>query len=285
MRKKKRLQELTLKDNFMFGAVMADEDMCRQFLEMVLDFPIERVKVSKEHSLIYHPEHKGVRFDVYARDENHTHYNVEMQVNRDANLPRRSRYYHSQIDMELLLSGVSYSELPNSYVIFICDYDPCKKEKYKYTFRNYCEEEASLALKDGNCTICLNTRGKNDREVPESLVKFLRYVRADLDESTENFDDEFVKRIQKTVKTIKESREMEERYMLLRELLKTERNEGMAEGKLKGKLEILLENLGELPSDLSSRIDSETDISILEAWLKAAKEAESMKEFIEEMRQ
>ncbi|MCI9249636.1 MAG: hypothetical protein HFG99_10950, partial [Dorea sp.] len=68
MRKKKRLQELTIKDNFMFGAVMAYEDMCRQLLEMVLEFPIERVEVSKEHSLIYHPEHKGVRLDVYARD-------------------------------------------------------------------------------------------------------------------------------------------------------------------------------------------------------------------------
>ena len=61
MRKKKRLQELTIKDNFMFGAVMAYEDMCRQLLEMVLEFPIEHVEVSKEHSLIYHPEHKGVR--------------------------------------------------------------------------------------------------------------------------------------------------------------------------------------------------------------------------------
>ena len=42
MRRKKRLQELTIKDNFMFGAVMADEEMCREFLEMVLGFPIEK---------------------------------------------------------------------------------------------------------------------------------------------------------------------------------------------------------------------------------------------------
>ena len=58
MRKKKRLQELTIKDNFMFGAVMADEEMCRELLEIVLGFSIEKVKVSKEHSLIYNPEYR-----------------------------------------------------------------------------------------------------------------------------------------------------------------------------------------------------------------------------------
>ena len=77
--------------------------------------------------------------------------------------------------------------------------------------------------------------------------------------------------------------------MLLEELLKTERNEGRlegrAEGKLKGKLELLLENLGSLPAELSARIENETDTSILESWLKAAKEAESIEAFIEGMRQ
>ena len=107
MRRKKRLQELTIKDNFMFGAVMADEEMCREFLEMVLGFPIKKVRVSKEHSLIYNPEYRGVRLDVYAKDDSHTRYNVEMQVSKDDSLPRRSRYYHSQIDMELLLSKIS----------------------------------------------------------------------------------------------------------------------------------------------------------------------------------
>ena len=48
-----------------------------------------------------------------------THYNVEMQATSDKSIGKRTRYYHSQIDMELLLSGIPYSELPDSYVIFI----------------------------------------------------------------------------------------------------------------------------------------------------------------------
>ena len=282
MRRKKRLQELTIKDNFMVGAVMADEEMCREFLEMVLGFPIKKVRVSKEHSLIYNPEYRGVRLDVYAKDDSHTRYNVEMQVSKDDSLPRRSRYYHSQIDMELLLSNISYSELPDSYVIFICDYDPCGRKKYRYSFSNYCREDLPLELGDGSCTVYLSTEGKNNDEVPKELVKFLKYVKADLNKSTEDFEDDFVKRLQENVRKVKESRKMEERYMLLEELLKTERNEGKAEGKMEGILD-LLEDLGEVPDDLRVMIEEETSLSKLRSWLKAAAKAESIHQFMEQM--
>ena len=123
MRKRKTLKELTLKDNFMFGAVMSEEENCKRFLELVLGFPIAYVKVSKEKSIVYHPEYKGIRLDVYAKDENNTHYNVEMQAVTHAALGKRARYYHSQIDMDLLSSGKEYLELPDSYIIFICDFE------------------------------------------------------------------------------------------------------------------------------------------------------------------
>ena len=53
---KKTLQELTLKDNFMFGAVMSEEANCKRLLELILGFPIARIEVSKERSITYHPE-------------------------------------------------------------------------------------------------------------------------------------------------------------------------------------------------------------------------------------
>ena len=103
MGRTKRLKELTIKDNFMFGAVMMDEDNCKGLLERVLEIQIDRVDVSKEKSIVYHPEYKGVRLDVYAKDEKQTRYNVEMQVERKPALGKRSRYYQSQMDMEMLL--------------------------------------------------------------------------------------------------------------------------------------------------------------------------------------
>ena len=98
MEHKKTLRELTIKDNFMFGAVMAEEENCRLLLERILGFPIERVDISKEKSILYRPEYKGVRLDIYARDEMHTCYNVEMQTISKTDLNKRIRYYHSQMD-------------------------------------------------------------------------------------------------------------------------------------------------------------------------------------------
>ena len=104
-RKRKKLEELTIKHTFLFGAVMSDEDNCKDYLELALGFPIEKVTVCKEKSIVYHPEYKGVRLDVVAKDENHTHYNIEMQIASKPALGKRARYYHSQLDMEMRMSA------------------------------------------------------------------------------------------------------------------------------------------------------------------------------------
>lgn len=38
-------------------------------------------------------------------------------MERKPALGKRSRYYQSQMDMEMLLTGEDYTELPNTYVI------------------------------------------------------------------------------------------------------------------------------------------------------------------------
>ena len=65
-----KFQDLTIKNNFMFGAVMAQPENCKGVIELVLGMKIDHVEVSKEKSMVYHPEYKGVRLDVYAKDEN-----------------------------------------------------------------------------------------------------------------------------------------------------------------------------------------------------------------------
>ena len=294
MKRKKQLKELTLKDNFMFGAVMMEEENCKRFLELALGFPIERVEVSKEKSIVYHPEYKGVRLDVYGKIEHNTRYNVEMQVAKKAELGKRVRYYHGQIDMELLLSGSDYTELPEVYVIFICDFDPFGKKKYRYTFTKQCEEEPGAQLQEGCKSIFLSTRGENGREVPRELVSFLNFVKADLSESETDFEDDFVEKLQNTIRRIKSNREMEERFMIFEEMLRDERAEGKAEGKAEGiaegkteaVLEMLLElmnDLGEIPDELRNRITSEKDLETLKKWLRLAARSESLDEFLEKM--
>lgn len=275
----KTLKELTIKDNFMFGAVMMDEENCRRLLELTLGFPIARVVVSKEKSIVFNPEYKGVRLDIFAKDESNTHYNVEMQMAKKPALGKRARYYHSQLDMELLLVGDDYSELPDVYVIFICDFDPFGKERYCYTFENHCREEAGLHLPDGSHSVFLSTYGKNAEEVPQELVKFLEFVKADLSESGEDFEDDFISRLQKTIGEVKKSREMEERFMIFKEMLRDERAEGRVEGKVEDILD-LLEDLGTVPEELRGKIMAEKDLAILKNWLRAAAKADSVEDFL-----
>ena len=279
---KKTLSELTIKDNFVFGAVMCEEPNCRRFLEMVLDFPIERIEVNKEKSIVYHPEYKGVRLDVYAKDEKRTHYNVEMQAIKEPALGKRARYYHSHIDMEILLSGDDYSKLPNTYVIFVCDFDPFMRGKYCYTFENLCLEDKELSMQDGAKSIFLNTRGKNNDEVPIEMIAFLDFVKADLKESTKDFHDDFVKQLQNSVQKVKSSRRMEENFMILREMLRDERAEGKAEGKAEDIL-VLLQEIGTVSEQLQEKIVNEKDLSTLLKWLKLAAKSESIQQFEENM--
>ena len=279
---RKTLRELTIKNNFMFGAVMCDEENCKEFLEMVLQIPISHVEISKEKSIIYHPEYKGIRLDVFANDEHHTHYDVEMQATKKPAIGKRARYYHSQIDMEQLLSGEEYANLPNSYVIFICDFDPFGKKKYQYTFANQCLEDKELNQQDGAVSIFLSTCGNNEEDVPASMVNFLRYVKADLAESEKDFEDNYVKKLQESVRHVKESREMEERFMLFQEMLRDERAEGKAEGKAEDVIE-LLEEVGIVSDEVREKIMAEKNLETLKAWHKIAAKAESIDEFLKSM--
>lgn len=286
MTKRKTLKELTIKDNFMFGAVMCEEKNCKRLLELVLGFPIERVEVSKEKSIVYHPEYKGIRLDVYAEDENNTHYNVEMQAVFQISLGKRARYYHSQMDMDLLVAGREYMELPDTYIIFICDFDPFGKRKYRYTFKHTCQESTAIRLQDGSETIFLSTKGENPEEVSRELVKFLKYVQADLEASTANFDDEFVASIQKSVQEIKQSRGMEERYMLTELLMQDERRAGRKEGRIEARKESILEVLSEkgiVSDELQEKIQKEQELDQLKKWTRLAARADSVEQFIADM--
>ena len=287
MGRKQRLKELTIKDNFMFGAVMMDEDNCKGLLERVLELPIERVEIS----IVYHPEYKGVRLDVYAKDESQTRYNVEMQVEKKPALGKRSRYYQSQMDMEMLLAGEDYAELPNTYVIFICDFDPFGEGKYRYTLRMKCEESAEVKFVDGRTIVFLNTHGKNESEVPKELVTFLNYVKEDLAGSEKEFHDPYVEQLQKFVRNVKKSREMEERFMIFEEMRKEERAAGRAEGLIQGKIEtaretllLFLQSFGAVSKELSEQIQKQENLETLKQWTQIAFQSKSLEEFTEKIK-
>ena len=190
------------------------------------------------------------------------------------------------MDMDILVKGCNYAELPDSYVIFLCDFDPFGAGKYRYTFQITCREAENIFLKDGRCIVFLNTRGENSKDVPKELVSFLKFVHADLKESQKDFQDDYVRQVQKSVTHIKGSREMEERFMLLELLMQDERREGRKAGELEGAREMLqmaLNRFGELPDNLLKALHQQQDIEVIRSWMEKALKAESLDEFISKM--
>ena len=289
----KKLADLTIRDNFMFANVMTDEENCRTFLEMVLGVPIRTIDASYEKSIAYHPDYKGVRLDVMATGEDNTRYNIEVQV-QNRHIEKRSRYYHSQMDMEMLARGKPYDVLPDSYVIFVCDYDPVGEKKYRYTFEHTCREVQDYILKDGSHTVFLSTEGTNGAEEPKELVKFLEFVGADLKDSTGDFGDEYVSRLQRSIREIKNSREKEAQFMLLEEMLKDRYTEGISVGRSQGidigysqgvlrqqcdDILVILSELGTVPEVIKNRLEAESDADRLSRMLRLAAKAKTIDDF------
>ena len=134
---------------------------------------------------------KSVRFDALFEDDS-IWVDIEMQVESEADLPLRIRYYHASKDVESLHSGDDYRKLKPGYVIFLCLFDHCGKGEAVYYFQTM-EEKFHLPLNDNQFTILLNLKCSKDR-VPEKLKSFYQYV-----DNGDAGDDAFTQRLKELV--------------------------------------------------------------------------------------
>ena len=278
---KKPFKELDLSNAFLFAAALEDEETCQQVLEIILGFPISKVKVHAEHSLLFSSDFRSIRLDIYASDEMQVMYNIEMQNSDEKNIAKRSRYHQAEMDVMSLKPGEDFNDLKPSYVIFICAFDPFGYGLYRYTFEQKCLER-DLKLNDGTTKIFLSTKGKNADEVPKELIHFLKYVEESTDEYVASIEDKAVEKIHNKVKQLKDWRELEASYMYFEELLEERQKEGMAEGKAEAKQEallLILSQKGNVSSKLKESIQNQRELEVLDSWMKLALQAESMQGF------
>ena len=172
----KKLEELTITDDFMFGAVMRDPRRCKPLLELILDVKIRHIEYPELQKAINERyDAKSIRLDVYVEDDAGTVYDIEIQTTNKKHRPRRVRYYQGLIDLNILEKGEDYRALRKSYVIFIATYDPFGKGRYVYTFENRCKEDPELALGDDAVKIVLNTKGTVGK-ISADLKALLRFM-------------------------------------------------------------------------------------------------------------
>ena len=213
----KTIQQLNLEDDFLFAKVMSDKDVCRKVLEKILSVSIREVSMpstQKTINMLY--DGKGIRLDVYLNDDEGTVYNVKMErgKHKKSILPKRSRYYQGNIDLDIISADEDYRKLKKSFVIFICTFDPFGERRHLYTFENRCTENPSLTLGDETTKIFLNTKG-NMHDVDPEMQEFLSYIENTTDDFASQARSPLIKEIHKKVTEVKESREMEVEYMTL----------------------------------------------------------------------
>ena len=226
-------EELTIRDDYMFKLIMRRKRICKKLLERTLRMKIREIRyLETEKSMKSQYSSKGIRLDVYVRDEKETVYNIEMQVRRlegDA-LFKRTRYYQSMMDADLLAAGADYDDLNKTIIIFICPFDPFAEGRYIYTFENLCLENKDLRLKDGATKIFLNTKGVIG-DVDAEIIAFLQYVDGVVS------DNSLVQEIEQEIQKVKSEEQERVSYMTFAMKMMEERKEGFREGKLEGKLE------------------------------------------------
>lgn len=220
----KPYEELTISDNFMFQKVMRDPSICKEFLQIILNVPIEKIVYPEEEKVIdITSDGKSIRLDVYLADGKGTIYDLEMQTTETGNLPKRSRYYQGMIDLNTIEKGDDYRQLKKSFVIFICTFDPFGLERYVYSFENRCIEVPELSLDDETYKVFLSTVGTVGPASP-LLKELLQYIGGGKPRTP------FCQKLDGAVVKARESKEWRVEYMSL--LLRDKENQeiGKAEG-------------------------------------------------------
>ena len=216
----KPIEELTLVDDFMFGAVMSDSKYCKPLLELVLGVKIRKIEYPElQKAVDERYGSKSIRLDVYVEDDAGTVYDVEIQTTDKRNLPKRTRYYQGLIDLHILEKGEDYAALRKSFVIFICTYDPFGKGRWMYTFENRCLEDAAVALGDGATKIILNAKGRVG-EISAELKGLLRYMDGSAPETG------YTRALDSAVTSIRKDEKWRRDYMLLSEKLRESKRLG-----------------------------------------------------------
>lgn len=228
----RRFEDLTLADDVMFQQVMSDVGLVKIFLETLFERPIARIESHVVQSSKQNQDNRGVRFDVEFHGDGAI-YDIEMQqrggssVKEIKELLRRTRYYHSMLDSTSLNKGQSYKELPQSYVIFVCTFDPFGEGYAKYTQTPYIDE-LGAKVDDGSTTIYLNAEYVLGN-VSQGILSVLDYLK-DPSFALQN-GDIYVSMLDKAVQEAREQPEFRRQVMELWEHYEVQRNEGRAEGR------------------------------------------------------
>ena len=234
---------LPLSNDFMFGEVMQDEEISKEFLEKLLDKDIQRIEYINTQDEIHNKfGAHGIRMDVYIEDGKGTVYNVEIQNVNQHNIEKRARYYQSLIDSRMLEKGTDYEDLNDTYIILVCTFDYFKLGLAKYNIARYIEG-TDRQYNDGGHCIILNCRPETIN-VDQSIEEFLAITSGN---ETDNYSTDLAERVRLRLDYVRTDSQKEVSYMTfetkINDRIKAARKEGVAYGEAIGEARGRVESL------------------------------------------
>lgn len=240
---RKPFEELNFADDGMFQAVMKNPEASAELVERLLGLRVKSVKYPKlEKTIAPYYATKGVRLDVYLKDVDKI-IDVELQTYEMDALGKRTRYYQSMVDIDSLMKGEDYSELKDSYILFICKFDPFRDEKkephglYRYTFRNICSENSSVNLDDKCLKVVYNASAYEKAEDPK-IRALLRFIQIN-----EPGEDPFAKRLENFVFKARQNEKFKREYLAMnlhdRDMMKIGERKGAQEKAVEAALTLI----------------------------------------------
>lgn len=278
-------------DGPMFSRVMSNESICRRVLEAILGIEIERIVYSHiEHSIEPGLSARGIRADVYVKTDEAV-YDIEMQTSGGFAMGKRLRYYQGAMDVGTLKKGQAYDELPQSIIIFICDYDPYLQNAPVYKLNMECLDHPDIRIGHGFSWIVLNATAFARLEsgplhdlleyVAEGKVSRSRGLTTDINRAVEAANtDEKWRREKMDVYTWEEDIAAKAGYLerKSKKLESKEESLGAQEERLGAKEESLAERAEDLAERESSVAEKEEGLTAREENLAAKEEGLTAKE-------
>ena len=222
----------------MFQKVMQDPKLSAELVERLLGVRVRQVEYPElEKAIAPYYTSKGVRLDVYLKDEDKA-IDVELQSYPQKALGKRMRYYQSMVDCDSLMKGQPYTQLKESYILFICKFDPFSDEAKsgyglpRYTFRNICAENNSVNLDDKCVKVVYNSSAYKSVK-DEKVRALLRFI-----QTNEPGEDDLSKRLSEFVAKVKENEKFRKEFADMNlhdfDIMTEAKEEGLAEGRQEG---------------------------------------------------
>ncbi len=224
----KNFDELQFSDSYMFSTILEDPknlEIAKEIIELSINRKVKELHVISTEKRIQNKYRGKVSILDVLAEGSEEYFDVEMQLEYYEGFEKRTRMYHSNMDIKMIKEGTEYKDLKESIVIFICKQDYFGLGYPRYTFCTYCDENKELQLEEKRTTIFLNPKC----ECKETKLKsFLEFI--DCNKAT----DTFSQLIKDTVEKTKEEESVRKEYMMFKDFVRAENREENAKAKEEG---------------------------------------------------